>query len=93
MREGTAGQTELHVFDWEFVCVGHPFYDTHELHPRLSAEARSTYLSHFVTRGARDVEALYGAGRTLGWCAKMWHVLDIAALCDVELVPTARTAC
>jgi len=79
------------LFDWEFACIGHPFYDWHELHFAVPEEVRLSYLRLFTKYGAQsDLEPLYDAGRTLGWCVKMYHMLKRARLCDVELFSTHR---
>ena len=73
-------------FDWEFACVSHPFYDWHELHGKVSKEDRQAYLQLFANYGeAHGLETLYDAGRTLGWCMKMWSVLEQARQCDMEV--------
>jgi len=74
------------LFDWEFACIGHPFCDWHELHGKVSKEDRQAYLQLFANYGeAHGLETLYDAGRTLGWCMKMWSVLEQARQCDMEV--------
>lgn len=77
------------LFDWEFACIGHPFYDWHELHTELSDKARRVYLDLYLDSHGKygtvdELQSLYSAGRTLGWCIKMWHSLEQARACDVE---------
>jgi len=90
---GADGAGKPILFDWEFACIGHPFYDWHELHGVLSKEARLAYLGLFNRYGAmEELQSLYDAGRTLGWCMKMSHVLKRARLCDMELGSTHKAS-
>lgn len=77
------------LFDWQYACIGHPFFDLHEVtvHNDFPENVINDYLDLWAGYESRERarEALEIA-RILGWTLKMWTSLDCLKECNPQKV-------
>jgi len=79
------GPVSYIIFDWQYTCVGHPFYDLHEVGEDLPVADRAAYLRRFAAWEPREsvLFEAYEACCILGFVLKMWTTLDVYRACNL----------
>ena len=73
------------IFDWEYAYIGHPFFEFHEMHQVMKPEDVKCYLSLWSKyRSEEELQDAFEIGRKLGWCVKMWLMLDCMEAGDAQ---------
>ncbi|PXF40126.1 hypothetical protein BWQ96_10164 [Gracilariopsis chorda] len=66
------------LFDWEFACISHPFFDFHRIHDESddSAIIDEYLLRWFPAEQIAEARTAYDIGVHLGYFVKIWALSD-----------------
>lgn len=80
-------EDNLILFDWQYACIAHPFFDLHEVTVQndFPENVINDYLDLWAEYESRErAREAYEIARVLGWTLKMWTSHDCLKECNPQ---------
>lgn len=82
---------ELLLFDWELVHIEHPSCYFDQMHGDIPSELFDEYLAPWApVEDLRRAREAYDMAWKVGWCMKMWSLLDCMIACNAHDLSATR---
>lgn len=70
------------LYDWQYACISHPFFDMHRIYEDWSDEAVEKYLGYWTEFGTMEkLKQVLPIACTMAWLLKAWSIIECLEAC------------